>query len=382
MTNMNLDLTIAVWVSDPALKQALHDLLSSRSALLRIMTSRDQLLGLLSDEVRAPDVVLTNDCSQPLQDAARQTAIVWVGPLDGDLPDDGVRLRELGPDSHQLETAIIDAINLLRTSQILHGGSLVSAEEPETALELGFDVHFQPQWQIDGHRIRAAEALLRWHGLEVDALQPEAYIAAAEAQGQIARVGDWIISRALRHAGSWRPVWPQDMRLAFNLTLGQVQAANCTEILLDSLARHHLECAHVELELNARDLPQLAGNCTTELYYLHDLGFRITLDRVGQGPLDAELLQELPLSGIKIDRSLVARITSDDSSRRLVQQLIALADQLSFHCTAVGVETEAQRSLLQSAGCEAMQGFLLADAMPAEQFQALLQAGLDRHRDA
>ncbi len=377
---MTLDLSIIAWIHDPGLLERLQPLLARHVRLWRNVESTQALLQLLVEDAGATDIVLTDIADPALREALRETPVLWLLPTADALDADAVWLNPNHTDSQQLTEAIVNAINLARTQHLLSGSEQLPASDWEQDGDMGFEIHFQPQWTMDGSCIRASEALLRWHGLEVAQLRPESFIAAAEARGQIARLGDWIIQRACAHAGHWAPHWPEDMMLALNLTQSQLDAPAFTDMVLDALVQNALDAYRMEFELNAKELPVLAGQYQTQLFYLADLGFSFTLDRVGNGLFDPALLHSLPLRGIKIDRTLVHRMTADAASLRLVQQLAQLAQRQGLYCAAVGVEHQAQWDLLRAAGCQALQGFLLADAMPAAEFSALLQAQDERRR--
>jgi EAL domain-containing protein (putative c-di-GMP-specific phosphodiesterase class I) len=285
----------------------------------------------------------------------------------------------------ELRRALVSAANLamavaLRDSLTPRQGSDVVHLRPEPPRLDDFKLHFQPLWSIDGSRLIGAEALLRWHGLEVPGLKPETVIANAEARGEMTRVGDFVVKRALWHLGEWRNLWPDDARLAINLAPVQLDAA-FAESVMDALDRYRLTGADLELEIAAVDLPRALTAHADALDDLLDLGVSFCIDRLGTDLIEPTLVSALPLSSWKIDRAIIERL-AEPATAALVAELSALGHHLGIRTIAMGVETESQRHAAETLGCDAAQGFLFAEALSAADFTALLEAHQERRREA
>jgi EAL domain-containing protein (putative c-di-GMP-specific phosphodiesterase class I) len=377
---VKLDLVIAALITSAALRQRVEMLAAEHASIWRPVDDLAALCALLERPGVEPDVIISDRGATELATVLGGRPLIVIGD-HAQAPPEVVAIEPDAITSDALAEAMVNAINLARIGRLLHGSdpdATPGATRPRTSAVTGFDVRFQPQWSIDGQHLTAAEALLRWHGLEVASLRPESYIAAAEAQGQIALLGDWIVERACELAGDWD--WPDGMVLALNVTPAQLAAPAFAETVLQAAASHGLDPLQIDFDLGAQHLPVLAAEHGSRLRYLHELGFGFTLDRVGASVFDPALMQRLPLRALKIDRMLIGRIERDAAARNLVVQLGELALRLGLSCIAVGVETAAQRELAESAGCDALQGRLLADALPADEFGALLRAQRERRR--
>ncbi len=324
---------------------------------------------LLSDEDTEFDVLLLCNTAPPIDSSRTMLPVVRLETSDVS----ALRAR-------LLSAANLATARAMRDSVRPRAGSDIVQLRPEPPRLDDFKLHFQPQWSIDGKRIVGAEALLRWHGLEVPGLKPETVIADAVARGEIARVGDFVMKRALWQLAEWRALWPAQNRVALNLSPSQLDTS-FVDSLMDALDRYRLDGTDLELEVAARDLPIVLRSHSAVLNDLLDLGVGFCVDKLGAELIDPATIAALPLTTFKIDRDLISHITLSDIGS-LVRELIALGHDLDVRTVAVGVENEWQRELLTDLGCDAVQGFLFAEALPAEQFSALLRAHHERRRQA
>jgi EAL domain-containing protein (putative c-di-GMP-specific phosphodiesterase class I) len=375
---VELNLVIAALIDAAPLRERVQALAAPHTSIWRTVDDVRALTALLQGPGPEPDMVITDRTDRALLERLHDRAVIVLAPHD-ELPVTAVALPPGELTATSLADALVNAINLTHTARLLQGLPEQDTSGSEDVYA-GFDLHFQPQWSVDGQRLTAAEALLRWHGMEVAALRPDSYIAAAEAQGHVALLGDWILDRACALSSPWLPDWPESMVLAINVTPAQLAAPAFLEVALQAATSHALDPALIEFELNAQDMPQLADHAR-RMQQLSDLGFGFTLDRIGGTVFEPALLRSLPWRTLKIDRSVVHRVGHDPAARALIEQLVQLAARLGLACTAVGVETDEQRAFLTQAGVDAMQGYLLAEALTAPELGALLKAQRERRRD-
>ena len=281
-------------------------------------------------------------------------------------------------DAAQIVTTLVTAVNLGRARLIrdaLHSAQRREIEMPRQPLpDLDdFALHFQARWSIDGASLIGVETLLRWNGLPVPTLAPEALVAAAEQRGDMRRLGDWIILRACRHAAEWRFQWPDPMRLSINISATQLAADDFTEVLAGALDDNHLDPAMVELEIPTDALPRIAERHAGVIADLYDLGVGFVLDGIGADVIDPTLLTWLPATTWKFHRAVVSRLPQDRAAAALIETLIDAARAQAIMTVAVGVEREEQRATLESLRCDALQGYLFAEPLAPGEFAALLQ---------
>lgn len=242
------------------------------------------------------------------------------------------------------------------------------------ALELGqLSLHWQPMIDMDSGTLLGAEALLRWEHPVLGSVPPSRFIPVAEATGLICPIGAWVLDRACAQAAAWLYAGQGLQRVAVNVSVRQFEQEDVLRLVKHSLRRYGLPPERLEIEVTE----SLFGNgeaMRRVLSSLRDLGVRVSLDDFGTGFSSLGQLKSLPMDRLKIDRSFVADLTRDASSRAIVHTIVTLAQSLGLEVTAEGVETHAQRETLLELGVQEAQGWLFHRALSAEQMLALLLA--------
>jgi EAL domain-containing protein (putative c-di-GMP-specific phosphodiesterase class I) len=344
--------------------------------------SAEALEAHLTGAMTLPDVVLIERWDPALATMLDDMPRVWLDPIAAEHdeitasePCDGARLVE----------ALVTSVNLGRARLIrdaLHSAQrreMAAPRPPMPDLD-DFALHFQARWSINGTSLIGVETLLRWNGLPVPTLPPEALVAAAERRGDMRRLGDWIIQRACRHAAEWRFLWPDPMRLSINISPMQLAADDFTGVLAGALDDNHLEPGLIELEIPLAELPKIAERHGGIIADLYDLGVGFALDGVGADVIDPTLLTWLPATTWKFHRALIGRLPDHRAASALVGTLIEAARSQDILTVAVGVEHEAQRAALESLRCDALQGYLFAEPLAPSEFTSLLAAHGERPR--
>ena len=337
--------------------------------------------ALLTDGANIPDVVLLERWDPAYAAALDDLPRVW---LDRSAAAHDEIVAD-SADPAEVVTTLVTAVNLGRARLIrdaLHSAQLHSTQsmrQPLPDLD-DFALHFQARWSIDGGSLIGVETLLRWNGLPVPTLAPEALVAAAEQRGDMRRLGDWIILRACRHAAEWRFLSPEPMRLSINISPSQLAADDFAEVLARALDDNRLDPGLIELEIPTTALPRLAERNAGIVADLYDLGVGFVLDGIGADVIDPTLLTLLPSTTWKFHRALVARLPEDRAAAALVETLVDAARAQGILTVAVGVEREEQRAMLESLRCDALQGYLFAEPLSPTDFTALLAAHAERQR--
>ena len=239
--------------------------------------------------------------------------------------------------------------------------------------EGGFRLHYQPQVDLGSGRIFGAEALIRWHDAAMGEVGPSRFIPVAEETGVIVAIGDWVLREAVRQAALWHSRGlPLD--IAVNVSALQFRQSDFIERVAHVLSEFALPPAALELELTESLLIRDADEVLKRLDGLAALGVKMSIDDFGTGYSSLSYLKRFPLHRLKIDRSFVKDLPENDSDAAIVTAIINLARSLRLRVIAEGVETELQREFLLTAGCQEVQGFLCAPALPAEQFFEFSQA--------
>jgi EAL domain-containing protein (putative c-di-GMP-specific phosphodiesterase class I) len=228
-------------------------------------------------------------------------------------------------------------------------------------------LNYQPICDVRTRAVVAYEALLRWNHPLLGAIPPAEFIPIAEDSGEIATIGRWALDQALAEAAAWN----HPMRVAVNLSPVQFRQADLVATVRDSLARHRLSGARLELELTEGVLIDDTSRAMTVLRDLKQLGVSIALDDFGTGYSNLTYLRLLPLDRIKIDKSFVQDLGASKQVDSIVHAIIGMGHALGLEVTAEGIETEAQLAFLRAHGCALVQGYLLGRSGPAPLHQRL-----------
>jgi len=237
---------------------------------------------------------------------------------------------------------------------------------------------FQPKVSLQTGLACGAEALSRWSSPDHGVVPPDLFIALAERTGQVDRLTDLVLRQALRACADWRRVAPK-LSVAVNLSPDSLNDLSFPDRTAALLAEHGLSPDALIIEITeTRVMPKmsLAADVLTRLRIK---GIQLSIDDFGTGYSSLLSLLNMPFSELKIDRSFVQRCTSDDDSWKIVRASVSLAHELGMRVVAEGVETPAIEARLKQIGCDIVQGWLHAAAMPAEE---ILPWFIDRQQRA
>jgi diguanylate cyclase (GGDEF)-like protein len=237
----------------------------------------------------------------------------------------------------------------------------------------GLEVYYQPCVSLQDNRITGCEALLRWRHPERGMISPAEFIPIAEETGLINQIGEWVLTTACAEATTW----PDDIRIAVNVSPVQFRSGTLALKIVAALAASGLEASRLELEITEAVLIRDDEAALAILHQLRSIGVRIALDDFGTGYSSLSYLQRFPFDKIKIDRCFVDDIADPDGSSCIVQAVVTIAAARHMTTTAEGVETQGQQELLRALGCSEMQGYLFSPARPAAEIKRLFFS----HRD-
>ncbi len=220
-------------------------------------------------------------------------------------------------------------------------------------------IEYQPIIDTAGGRIVCCEALLRWRHPDRGLISPAEFVPVAEASGQIEHIGRWVLQQACAVAATW----PDDVKIAVNLSPQQFNGFNLAMDVTRALAKGGLSPHRLELEVTESVL--LTDNLENLriLNELKQLGVRIALDDFGTGYSSLSYLRRFKFDKLKIDRSFIADLTSSPENLAIVRAVIGLGKSFGAKVTAEGVETDAQLQCLLKEGCGQIQGYLTGRPM-------------------
>ncbi|MEO9244122.1 putative bifunctional diguanylate cyclase/phosphodiesterase [Pseudomonas inefficax] len=222
--------------------------------------------------------------------------------------------------------------------------------------ERQFVLHYQPQIRLDTQQVLGYEALVRWDHPEFGLLYPDRFIDLAERSGFIVELGWEVLRLACEALSAW-DAQGREARLAVNVSALQLRQADFAARLLSKLQQYAIAPQRLELEITETTILDAEGTAVAHLHTLRDAGLGISLDDFGRGYAGFAHLHSLPLSKLKIDRSLIAPLSNSHDDSPIVSSTIILAKRLGLEVVAEGVETREQVVCLKLAGCDIAQGY-------------------------
>ena len=231
-----------------------------------------------------------------------------------------------------------------------------------------FRLHYQPKFDAGTGQPVGAEALLRWEHPQQGLLLPESFIDLAEKTGLIIPIGDWVLNEACRQMRVWFDQGYSGWRIAVNLSALQFCHTGLVDSVVEALERHRLPANSLTLEITETTAMSDADASMVVLQRLSQMGVDLSIDDFGTGYSSLMYLKRLPANELKIDRGFVRDLEHDSDDAAIVSAIVALGQALGLRIVAEGVETDTQQSFLTTLGCDSLQGFLLGQPLPAEQF--------------
>jgi len=251
----------------------------------------------------------------------------------------------------------------LRERRNIEAGLRVAIREGQ------FEVLYQPLLDVRSGTIAGFEALVRWNHPTRGVIQPLDFIPVAEDTSLIIPIGEWVLRQACRDAAHW----PDDVKVAVNLSPAQFKRGDLIAMAMNALAAANLAPERLELEVTESVLLHDEAWVRSVLDRLTAFGVGIALDDFGTGYSSLSYLRSFPFSKIKIDRSFIADLAGASDCLAIVQATIQLSEKLGMKTTAEGVETAEQLDILAQEGCTQVQGFKISRPVPASAVPALLR---------
>ncbi len=228
-----------------------------------------------------------------------------------------------------------------------------------------FELHYQSVINIATQACSGMEALLRWKRGSGEIVPPNEFIPIVEDIGLISSIGEWVLRTACNDAMAW----PQDIRLAVNLSPVQFGKGDLRDIVLGALTDSGLPPHRLELEITESVLLESSENNLRILASLKALGVKIVLDDFGTGYSSLTYLSMFAFDKVKIDRSFVSEMSGRPDCAAIVCSIINLGQNLNMTTVAEGVETERQLTMLRVAGCSEAQGYLFSRPLPVNELR-------------
>lgn len=226
--------------------------------------------------------------------------------------------------------------------------------------ESDFELVYQPFIDLRDKKFVGVEALLRWRSGADSAVAQERFIAAAERIGLIIVLGDWVLQEACRQLEKWRNLGLPPIRMAVNVSAVQFREKNFSERAAAIIRRSGIHPSSIEFELTESAVMNDVEDAANMLARLKRDGVGVALDDFGTGYSSLSYLSQFPINKLKIDKSFVRNIDSDDRSLAIAETVIALGKKLGMTVIAEGIESQAGIKTLAELGCDLGQGFFIS----------------------
>jgi diguanylate cyclase (GGDEF)-like protein len=235
-------------------------------------------------------------------------------------------------------------------------------------------LHYQPKVDMRTGMPVGVEALLRWHHSELGAVSPGEFIPLAEHSGFIRQLTDFVLAEAIKQLHEWRAAGI-DVPIAVNVSPHLLREPDRLRRLIAAIKDSDLPPGALVVELTESAVMSDPTHSAQLLAELADAGIRLSIDDFGTGYSALSYLSKLPVDELKIDRSFVTNIDSNEPNRHIVGAITSLAESLGIHVVAEGIERVAEWQTLAALGAGVAQGFLVSRALPAEELTARLLSG-------
>ncbi|MBT4934518.1 MAG: PAS domain S-box protein [Rhodospirillaceae bacterium] len=275
------------------------------------------------------------------------------------------RAKEQGKANYQFFTPDMNAD--VKERLILKNGLSKALENGE------FELHYQPKLDIQTNTITGVEALMRWQNEELGLISPVKFIPVLEETGMVVEVGEWALWTACEQHKAWLAAGMPPIRIAVNLSARQLREVSFVPMMERVLKESGVKPEGLEIEITESMLMSDSAKAIVSLGELHEMGLHLAMDDFGTGYSSLSYLKKFPIDTIKIDRSFVADIATNEDDAEIIKTIISMGRTLNRKVVAEGVETSRQLSMLKQYQCDEIQGYYFCKPQASENLTEFLQ---------
>jgi diguanylate cyclase (GGDEF)-like protein len=274
--------------------------------------------------------------------------------------------KEIGRDNFQFYTPELNTK--------IHEKFLLQEELRNAVARSEFVLFYQPQVDMRTGRVFAVEALIRWRHPVQGMIPPIKFIPLAEETGLIVPIGDWVLREACRQNKAWQEAGLPRMTVCVNVSARQFKDKGLIAHVVGALKDSGLEAKYLELELTESLIMQDVELTVATMKKLQSLGVQLSIDDFGIGHSSLNALKTFPVARLKIDKSFIDHLASDENDKAVASAVITLGQKLNLRVIAEGVETDEQIAFLRENNCDEMQGYHFSKPIPPHDIEELLRA--------
>ncbi len=248
-----------------------------------------------------------------------------------------------------------------------NGENLRLENDLRLALERNeFLLYYQPVKEIPGDKITSVESLLRWQHPNLGLLHPGKFLPIAEELGLIVPIGQWVVRTTILSLLEFTK-YGFPIKAAVNISARQFSDENLVNVILSELSQNGCDPRLLDIEITESLAMENLDRTRVKLEQLREYGIGITVDDFGTGYSSLNYLKRLPIDTLKIDKTFVRHMITDEQDTSIIKAIISMAQSLRLKVIAEGVDTEIQQDLLESLGCDAVQGYYVSKPLSKNQ---------------
>lgn len=236
-------------------------------------------------------------------------------------------------------------------------------------------VYFQPKFDISSEKVIGAEALVRWNHPTKGMLPPGMFIPMCEESGFICTVDFYMLEEVCKQMKQWKEAGKKLIKVSVNFSRLHLSNKGFVDKLVEVVRSYGLEPANLEIELTETVAYEEMNNLLDVMRQIKEAGFGLSMDDFGSGYSSLNLLREMPVDVLKLDKGFLDDCGGNNSTRekRIISHVISMAKDLEISVLAEGVETKQQKDFLRESNCDMIQGYYYAKPMPTDKFATYLE---------
>jgi len=292
-------------------------------------------------------------------------------PNDGN--DAEVLLQNANLALHHAETTSVATVAFEQGMQAEGKRLLLKEKEIKEAIKNDeFVLYYQPQLNLLTNRLEGVEALARWQHPEKGLLSPASFLDDIDALNMNSEFDNYILNKACSANARWYQKYKRRIAVAVNITAVEFQDAQLITKIQNLLLSNNLPSKYLELEITENIVMTDIAKAMDTIVTLQNMGIKVSIDDFGTGYSSLSYLRKLPIDKIKIDRSFITEVATNDSDLTIVKSMVKLSHGLGKRVLAEGVETREQLNVLRNLGCDAVQGYFIDKPLPEEKLLTYL----------
>lgn len=237
--------------------------------------------------------------------------------------------------------------------------------------ELG--LYYQPKIRADTGEMIGMEALLRWFDPDLGYIPPNEFIPIAEERGLISAIGEWTLVSACKQMGEWNEKYGKSLRVAVNISATHFMQSTFVQKLRRIIEETGVDTRYLELEITEDSMMHYTKESMEILVQLKEMGITIAMDDFGTGYSSFSFLKQFPIDAIKIDRSFISDLATEENSEKIVEVMIHLGHALGLEVVAEGVEELEELDILKRLNCDVIQGYYYSKPLSVKDFTMKLE---------